>query len=233
MAAQTSVLVSQRRISQPTMMLTSLSSQPVDESIIREQVLSTHNYDGREFNTNAILNMAEKALSLEMGTAQKATVEELNQLQELDTYKELPLHIKQLSFEIASGAIAKHQHSTIHNVLSILSPYCWEDKLVLMVGAFSIIHGESTLISRLRKGKGLAGKLAHLKQSSHQSPIPTPLLSSAIELTKCAVEMKQCLSYSPPQSVISALPMAAYWIATTLVNSASYAAYAFDYPHFK
>ncbi|XP_019156604.1 PREDICTED: uncharacterized protein LOC109153220 [Ipomoea nil] len=100
MAAQTSVLVSQRRISQPTMMLTSLSSQPVDESIIREQVLSTHNYDGREFNSNAILNMAEKALSLEMGTAQKARVEELNQLEELDSYKQLPLHIKQLSFEV-------------------------------------------------------------------------------------------------------------------------------------
>ncbi|XP_019156840.1 PREDICTED: uncharacterized protein LOC109153404 isoform X2 [Ipomoea nil] len=234
MAAQTSVLVSQRRISQPTIMLTSLSSQPVDESIIREQVLSTHNYDGREFNTNAILNMAEKALSLEMGTAQKAMVEELTQLEELDNYKQLPLHIKQLSFEIASGAIANGHSTTIH-VLSILSPYSWEDKLVLMIAAFSIIHGEFILISRLlQKGKGLAWKLAHLKQSSH-CPIPTPLsshnnnqreiedcISSAIQLTKCVVELKECLSYSPPQSVISALPMVAYWIGRNIVNCSAY-----------
>ncbi|XP_019156841.1 PREDICTED: uncharacterized protein LOC109153406 [Ipomoea nil] len=243
MAAQTSVLVSQRRISQPTMMLTSLSSQPVDESIIREQVLSIHNYDGREFNTNSILSMAEKALSLEMGTAQKAMVEELKELEELDSYKQLPLHIKQLSFEIASGAIA-NRHSTTIRVLSILSPYSWEDKLVLMIAAFSIIHGEFILISRLlQKGKGLAWKLAHLKQTSH-CPIPTPLssdnnnqreiedcciISSAIELTKCVVELKQWLSYSPPQSVISALPMVAYWIGRNVVNCA---AYPCD-PHFK
>ncbi|XP_031123780.1 uncharacterized protein LOC116026597 isoform X2 [Ipomoea triloba] len=244
MAAQTP-LVSQRIIiSQPTMMLTtSLSSQSVDESIIREQVLSTHNPDGREFDTNFILSMAEKTINLETGTAhQKVMVKELNQLEELDIYKELSLHIRQLSFEIASGAIAKNQHysTTIHHLLSIVSPYCWEDKLVLMIAAFSIIHGESSLISRLRKGKGLVGKLAHLKQSSH-CPIPTPssdknqtaedycCISSAIELTKCVVQLKQCLSYSPPQSLISALPMAAYWIATTVVDCA---AYTCD-PHFK
>ncbi|XP_019156599.1 PREDICTED: uncharacterized protein LOC109153217 [Ipomoea nil] len=223
MAAQTSVLVSQRRISQPTMMLTSLSSQPVDESIIREQVLSTHNYDGKEFNTNAILNMAEKALSLEMGTAQKAMVEELNdELEELDSYKQLPLHIKQLSFEIASGAIANRHSTTIH-VLSILSPYSWEDKLVLMIAAFSIIHGEFILFSRLlQKGKGLAWKLAHLKQSSHCPIEDCCIISSAIELTKCVLQLKQCLSYSPPQSVISALPMVAYWIGRNIVNCAAY-----------
>jgi len=35
------------------------------------------------------------------GTAhQKVMVEELNQLEELDTYKELSLHIRQLSFEV-------------------------------------------------------------------------------------------------------------------------------------
>nr|GMD97596.1 protein SIEVE ELEMENT OCCLUSION B-like [Ipomoea batatas] len=225
MAAQTP-LVSQRIISQPTMMLTtSLSSQSVDESIIREQVLSTHNYDGREFDTNFILSMAENTLNLETGTAhQKVMVEELNQLEELDTYKELPLHIRQLSLEIASGAIATNQHSTtIHHVLSIVSPYSWEDNLVLLLAAFSIIHGESSLISPLRKGKGLA-----LKQTTAEEYC---CISSAIELTKCVVQLKQWLSYSPPQSLILALPMAAYWIATTVVNCASYA-YARD-PHFK
>nr|GMD98601.1 protein SIEVE ELEMENT OCCLUSION B-like [Ipomoea batatas] len=227
MAAQTP-LVSQRIISQPTMMLTSLSSQSVDESIIREQVLSTHNYDGREFDTNFILSMAEKTINLETGTAQKVMVEELNQLEELDTYKELSLHIRQLSFEIASSAIAKNQHysTTIHHLLSIVSPYCWEDKLVLMIAAFSIIHGgEFSLISRLCKGKG---KGLALKQTTAEDYW---CISSAIELTKCVVQLKQCLSYSPPQSLILALPMAAYWIATTVVNCASYA-YACD-PHFK
>nr|GLL49104.1 uncharacterized protein LOC109153404 isoform X2 [Ipomoea trifida] len=82
------------------MLTTSLSTQSVDESIIREQVLSTHNPDGREFDTNFILSMAEKTINLETGTAhQKVMVEELNQLEELDTYKELLLHIRQLSFE--------------------------------------------------------------------------------------------------------------------------------------
>lgn len=132
-----------------------------------------------------------------------------------------------------AAAANANQHSTtttLHHVLSILSPYSWEDKLVLMLAAVSIIYGKFSLISRMRKRKGLAQKLAHLKQIP-TVPSIVDSISSAIELTKCVVELKQCPSYSPSQSAISALPMATYWIGTSLVNTAA-SACACD-PHFK
>nr|GMC58624.1 protein SIEVE ELEMENT OCCLUSION B-like [Ipomoea batatas] len=83
------------------MTLSSPRSQVPDESIIKEHVLFTHNYDGRKFNTNFVLSMVENILSAKMGIGEKAGVEKLNQLEEdLINYKELPSHIRRLSFEV-------------------------------------------------------------------------------------------------------------------------------------
>ncbi|XP_019154000.1 PREDICTED: protein SIEVE ELEMENT OCCLUSION B-like isoform X2 [Ipomoea nil] len=217
------------------MTLPSLSSQPIDESsILREQVLSTDNHDGRHFNTNFILSDAEKILRLGMGTTEEVTVEKLNQVVELNNiYEQLSYHIRQVSIEIVSDLNAKtanQQHSTTIGVLRKLCWYSWEDKMVLMLAGFSIIYGEYILLdSRLCKGGsklgGLAKKLESLTQNNLAETLPSytqkvivDCLSYVLELTKCVVELKPCPYYSPPPSVILALPMATYWIATTLIN---------------
>lgn len=142
-------------------------------------------------------------------------------------------------FQIASGLnanAAANQHSTTIHVLSMLSCYCWEDKVVLMLAAFSIMYGEFSLVSpsRIRNRKlGLAQKLASLKQSRRPNlKAVVDCMSSVLELSKCVVELGQWLSYSPQQSTILALPMAAYWIATTLVNLSAACACA-SHAHFK
>ncbi|XP_031091252.1 protein SIEVE ELEMENT OCCLUSION B-like [Ipomoea triloba] len=229
------------------MTLSSLSKQPIDESIIREQVLSTDNHDGRHFNTNFILSDAEKILRLGMGTTEEVLVEKLNQVVELDNiYEQLSYHIRQVSIEIVSGLNAKmanQQHSTTIGILRKLCWYSWEDKMVLMLAAFSIIYGGYILLdSRLCKGVpklgGLAKKLGSLIQNnlvetppSYVQKVVVDCLNSMLELTKCVVELKQCPYYSPPPSVVLALPMATYWIATTLINVS--AACACDTQHFK
>nr|GLL20378.1 protein SIEVE ELEMENT OCCLUSION B-like isoform X2 [Ipomoea trifida] len=212
------------------MTLQSPRSQLVlDESIIREQVLSTHNYDGRKFNTNFILSIAENILSVKMcygveGIAEEAGVEKLNQLEELINYEELPSHIRQLSFEIASAGLkssAKNEHSTTIDVLRILCSYCWEDKMVLMLSAFSIVYGELSRVSRL----AMPQKLEHLNQKAVVNCI-----TSVLKLIKCVVELKQTTpsNYSTPQSIISALPIACYWIGRSVIGSVAAAAYYCD-----
>nr|GMC49895.1 protein SIEVE ELEMENT OCCLUSION B-like [Ipomoea batatas] len=229
------------------MTLSSLSNRPIDESIIREHVLATDNYDGRHFNTNFILSDAEKILHLGMGTTKEVMAEKLNQVVELNNiYEQLSYHIRQVSIEIASGLNAKtaanQQHSTTIGVLRKLCWYSWEDKMVIMLAAFSIIYGEYILLdSRLCEGSpklgGLAEKLGSLRQHnlaetppSYIQKVVVDCLNSVLELTKCVVELKHCPYYSPPPSIILALPMATYWIATTLINAC--AACACD-AHFK
>ncbi|XP_031093490.1 protein SIEVE ELEMENT OCCLUSION B-like isoform X1 [Ipomoea triloba] len=114
--------------------------------------------------------------------------------------------------------------------------------MVIMLAAFSIIYGEYILLdSRLCEGSpklgGLAEKLGFLRQHnlvetppSYIQKVVVDCLNSVLELTKCVVELKQCPYYSPPSSIILALPMATYWIATTLINVS--AACACD-AHFK
>nr|GMD92095.1 protein SIEVE ELEMENT OCCLUSION B-like [Ipomoea batatas] len=219
------------------MTLSSLSNPPIDESIIREHVLSTDNQDGRHFNTNFILNDAEKILRLGMGTTKEVTVEKLNQVVELNNiYEQLSFHIRQVSIEIVSGLNAKtanQQHSTTISVLRKLCWYSWEDKMVIMLAAFSIIYGEYILLdSRLCKGNpklgGLGEKLGSLRQHnlaetppSYIQKVVVDCLNSVLELTKCVVELKQCPYYSPPPSILLALPMATYWIAATLINASA------------
>ncbi|XP_031108152.1 protein SIEVE ELEMENT OCCLUSION B-like isoform X2 [Ipomoea triloba] len=205
MANQT-LLLSRRIIPQPTMVLPSPRSQVLDESIIKEQVLSTHNYDGRKFNTNFILSIVENILSVKMGIGEEAGVEKLNQVEELINYEQLPTHIRQLSFEIASAGLkssANNEHSTTINVLRMLCSYCWEDKMVLMLSAFSI-----TL--------AMPHKLEQLKQKAI-----VDCITSVLQLTKCVVELKQTKpsNYSMPQSIISALPIASYWIGRSVIGS--------------
>ncbi|XP_031111553.1 protein SIEVE ELEMENT OCCLUSION B-like isoform X2 [Ipomoea triloba] len=90
---------------------------------------------------------------------------------------------------------------------------------------------ENTILldSRLCKGVpklgGLVKKLRSLIQNnlaemppSYIQKVVVNCLNSVLELTKCLVELKQCPYYSPSASIIFALPMATYWIATTLIN---------------
>ncbi|XP_019183905.1 PREDICTED: protein SIEVE ELEMENT OCCLUSION B-like isoform X1 [Ipomoea nil] len=221
MANQT-LLLSRRIIPQPTITLSSPRSQVPDESIIREQVLSTHNYDGRKFNTNVILSIAENILSVKMGIGEEAGVEKLNQLEELINYENLPSHIRQLSFEIASAGLnssLNNEHSTTIHILRMLCSYDWEDKMVLILAAFSIniIYGQLYCSGH---GNIIRQAMAQkLELHLNQKPV-VDCISCVLRLTKCVVELKQTMpssNYSTPQSIISALPIATYRIGRSVV----------------
>ncbi|XP_019183908.1 PREDICTED: protein SIEVE ELEMENT OCCLUSION B-like [Ipomoea nil] len=227
MANQT-LLLSRRIIPQPTITLSSPRSQAPDESIIKEQVLSIHNYDGRKFNTNFILRIVENILSVKMGIGEEAGVEKLNEVEELINYKQLPSLIRQLSFQIASAGLnssANNEHSTTIHILRMLCSYDWEDKMVLILAAFSIniiygllyCSGHGNII-RL----AMAQKLElHLKKKA-----VVDCTSCVLRLTKCVVELKQTTTpssnYSTPQSIISALPIATYWIGRSVIATTTY-----------
>lgn len=124
-----------------------------------------------------------------------------------------------MHFQISSGLNtnnAANLHSTTIDVLSMLSRYSWEDKLVIMLAAFSIIYGEYSVVSR-KLGLGSRKLVSLTTPPSDDQKQVVDCISLALHLTKCVVELKQWSCYSPPQSAILALPMATYWIATTLV----------------
>ncbi|XP_031108150.1 uncharacterized protein LOC116012663 isoform X2 [Ipomoea triloba] len=90
--------------------------------------------------------------------------------------------------------------------------------MVLMLSAFSIVYGELSRVSRL----AMPQKLEQLSQKA-----VVDCITSVLQLTKCVVELKQSTSsnYSTPQSIISALPIASYWIGRSVIGSVAAAYY--------
>ncbi|XP_031127722.1 protein SIEVE ELEMENT OCCLUSION B-like [Ipomoea triloba] len=193
----------------------------IDENSLMELVCATHNPDdGINFNANVVLSAIEKILNFEKATDKEATKE---MLQEFDlNYRELSLKIQHICFELTFKSLSIIDgHLTTICLLSTLSAYSWEAKMVLMLAAFSICNGKLNIFSQLHYTKGLAKQLAIVMQitNSTTSNAPNPiddLIKCAMDLTKCIVEINQSSSYSLSQSVISALPMASYWIGRSI-----------------
>ncbi|XP_031126006.1 protein SIEVE ELEMENT OCCLUSION B-like [Ipomoea triloba] len=185
----------------------------IDENSLMELVCATHNpNDGINFDANVVLSAIEKILNFEKATVKEDTKE---MLEDFDlNYRELSLKIQHLCFELTSKSLSIIDgHLTTICLLSILSVYSWEAKMVLMLAAFSICNGKLNIFSRLHYTKGLAKQLAIVMQITNStSNDPNPI----DDLTKCIIEINQSSSYSLSQSIISALPMASYWIGRSI-----------------
>ncbi|XP_031120375.1 protein SIEVE ELEMENT OCCLUSION B-like [Ipomoea triloba] len=168
----------------------------IDDNAIIELVSASHNPDGTDFDINVALSVAETILDFET---------------------------------IASEWLSNIDgHLITICLLSKLSSYPWEAKLVLMLIAFSISYGKLNIISRLGYKKGLTKQLTFVTQATNptatsykQNPF-NDSIKHALDLTRCIVELKQSASYSLPQPVISAMPIASYWIGRSVVTNATY-----------
>ncbi|XP_019186042.1 PREDICTED: protein SIEVE ELEMENT OCCLUSION B-like [Ipomoea nil] len=192
----------------------------IDENAMMELVCATHNPDGTNFNSNVVLSAIEKILNSEKATDKEATGEMLEEF-ELN-FREFSLKIQHLCFELTSKSSSMIDgHLTTICLLSTLSAYPWEAKMVLMLAAFSICNGKLNIFSQLHYRKGLREQLPIVMQmtNSTTSNDPNPiddLIKCAMDLTKCIVEINQSSSDSLSQSVILALPMASYWIGRSI-----------------
>ncbi|XP_031126782.1 protein SIEVE ELEMENT OCCLUSION B-like [Ipomoea triloba] len=200
----------------------------IDENSMMDLVCATHNPDGTNINSNVVLTAIEKILNSEKA-ADKETSEEM--LEELDlNFKECSLKIQHLCFELTSKSSSIiDRHLITICLLSTLSAYSWEAKMVLMLAAFSISYGKLNIFSRQRYRKELTKQLVIVTQSANPtaSKDPNPidnLIKCAMDLTKCIVEINQLSSYYLPQSIISVLPFASYWVGRSIACTVAYCA---------
>lgn len=113
-------------------------------------------------------------------------------------------------------------HSTAIYFLKKLSIFSWEAKILIMVAStFSINLGE---FSPDYDHKGLANKLSILKGNksslvpSYTQELVTEFITSVLHLTKCIVELAQSFSHNSSPII----PVACYWIFTSILAYASY-----------
>ncbi|XP_031100209.1 protein SIEVE ELEMENT OCCLUSION B-like isoform X2 [Ipomoea triloba] len=97
--------------------------------------------------------------------------------------------------------------------VKMLCAYPWEGKLLMMLAAFSINFGES----RLRALKGSKTPLLAMAPSHIQQSISL-FIKSVLRLTDIIVELAQSSSYNSSPVI----PLASYWIFTSILTCASY-----------
>lgn len=140
----------------------------------------------------------------------------------------------QLECKCSGGADA---HGSTMAILSMLSSYTWEAKIVLSLAAFSVNYGQFWLIAQLYATNPLAKSVALLMQLpdivEHSNTLKSQfdaannLIKAVLDVTKCIIKFQLLPSNyispeTPPMSVAMALvPTAAYWLIRSLVTCAS------------
>ncbi|XP_019194756.1 PREDICTED: protein SIEVE ELEMENT OCCLUSION B-like [Ipomoea nil] len=132
--------------------------------------------------------------------------------------KELSYQVRQLSFEVVFKSLNNiDYHSITIHLLSMLSTYPWDTKVVMMLAAFSLICGDFINISQHCHWNKLANKLRLFKQNlivaSSEKIYDDSIVKLIINFVKCVNELNQPPSFSPPQPVI----LATYWITRSIL----------------
>nr|GMC52976.1 protein SIEVE ELEMENT OCCLUSION B-like [Ipomoea batatas] len=207
----------------------------LDDVVIADQVMATHDLnDNIKLDADFVINLAENifnpnTVSREVEQDMLITEKSIQEFREVEKdmpmsqapiQKELLYQIKQLSFEVAFKSLNNDTdcHLATICLLSILSTYHWEAKVVMMLAAFSLICGDFITISLHSHGKKLTNKLTLFKQNlivAHSEKISDDsIVKFIINLAKCVSELNQPSSFSPPQQVI----LATYWITRSILT---------------
>ncbi|XP_019194738.1 PREDICTED: protein SIEVE ELEMENT OCCLUSION B-like [Ipomoea nil] len=133
--------------------------------------------------------------------------------------KELSYQVRQLSFEVVFKSLNNiDYHSTTIHLLTMISTYPWDTKVVMMLAAFSLICGDFINISRHRHWNKLANKLRLFKQNlivaSFEKIYDDSIVKLIINFVNCVNELNQPPSFSPPQPII----LATYWITRSILT---------------
>ncbi|XP_031099563.1 protein SIEVE ELEMENT OCCLUSION B-like isoform X2 [Ipomoea triloba] len=203
-----------------------LTTSNINDSIIVKEVMDTHGPVSKDFKASYTLHFVKKILFLIM-MGGKAIYEDedesddnepenstmSNEMEIKD--REHSYQIKRLSFEIAlrCSENAHDPHSTVMHFMKMLCAYPWEGKLLMMMAAFSINFGEF----RLRALKGSKTPLLAMAPSHIQRSISL-FIKSVLRLTNTIVELAQSSSYNSSPVI----PLASYWIFTSILTCASY-----------
>ncbi|KAH7850573.1 hypothetical protein Vadar_000037 [Vaccinium darrowii] len=220
-----------------------------DDNVMLRQIQATHYPDDRRIDVKPILQLVEDILS-------RATMSVDSIVPGLHTHGRmedkahpdsvismldaLSYVIGRISSEIAykcMGGTEEGHHQTTVSLLSLLSSYAWDAKLVITLAAFALNYGEFWLLAQIYSSNQLAKSMAILKQLPHIMEQSGPLkprfdalndlIKAMLDLTWTIVAFKDLPSAYVNQDVPAyaaannIIPMAVYWTMRGVVACAA------------
>ncbi|KAL8140826.1 hypothetical protein V2J09_006847 [Rumex salicifolius] len=222
-----------------------------DDTTMLKQIQATHAPDGREVDVGPVLKLIIDIFHHAKPTFEASITGDHDQVAKYseetappsvnDTdgmLEALAFIIQKVSCEIACKCSGGGDaHASTMSVLSILSSYSWDAKIVIALAAFAVTHGEFFLVilqystSHLAKSISLLKQLPNMIEHSaalrSRFDVLNNLIKAMMDVTKCVIAFRhlpqQYISVeNPPLSTaIAHIPTAAYWTIRSLVACAA------------
>ncbi|KAL9228395.1 hypothetical protein vseg_003982 [Gypsophila vaccaria] len=221
-----------------------------EDAKMLKQIQGTHNPDGRDVEIRPILDIVEGVFRCSVVPKYQSTTgvhEQADPMEDKITRGILDGHgileslaalIQKVSCEITyKCSVGADAHATVMTLLSMLSNYSWDAKVVISLAALATAYAEFGLVVQLFATHPLAKAVAALKQlqdlmenlnalTSHFDALNN-LMLAMLDVTKSIHEFSllplQYISPNhPPLAIASAhIPIAAYWTIRSVVTSAT------------
>ncbi|TYH76231.1 hypothetical protein ES332_D04G070400v1 [Gossypium tomentosum] len=209
-----------------------LSFSTSNDGLMLKQIQAVHVPDGRAIDVRPLLHIVEDILSFAapsgdaiVETGKQATGTEAFQHQTnyqtniTDMLETLSFLIDRISIEMARKCSeTREEHATTMSILSMVSNYPWDAKLVIALSAFAVNYGEFWLLAQCYTSNQLAKNLAILKQVpgilQHSTMLKSrfdtikDLITAMLDIAKCLVDMDH-------------IPVAIYWTIRSMLATAS------------
>ncbi|XP_077226691.1 sieve element occlusion protein [Tasmannia lanceolata] len=181
-------------------------SSSEEEDMVMKKILETHEPDGRQFDSKAVLRAIENTLHhafssnvrVLMGNAEATMVKTTYAAEIIDIHEPLGHTIFKLSREITYKKCSGkgNLHATTMMLFDSLRNYSWDAKVVIALAAFVTIYAEFLLITELYNINPLATLLAIIKQlpnNLEDFEALKPRFKAIGSLAKVMVDAAKCI----------------------------------------
>ncbi|PKI31151.1 hypothetical protein CRG98_048453 [Punica granatum] len=217
------------------------STPSVEEEILIRNLLISHDPDGRDLDSDLLLQAVKNVLHFATSSETKLDTAERSynsQIEEVGSQK----FIGDVVDKILRELFYKHHHgedlqTRTMNLLDLLRNFRWNEKMVFILAGLAFSYGEFWLVIRLCHQNPLAGSISVLKQFPSDLKLFKPrlkalscLIGKMMELTEHVVKFD-----SLPISEVKMDPelvettkhhmyLAVYWVARSAIKGSSHIA---------
>ncbi|WZZ06373.1 hypothetical protein YC2023_092294 [Brassica napus] len=205
------------------------SISALTEDIIVEQILRTHDPDGRWIDSKTLLQEVEAILSfvLQSDVSKPLLTENcMTDIEVFESKETLPYAISRISVQMLCPCMGENEiHTRTMVLFDLLKEYRWDAKAVLVLGALAATYGGLLLPIHLGSNDPVAASIATLNQLPIERTTFRPwlnplslLIKVLVDVTKCITEFERLpfkqakLDSNLVGETMSKIRLATYWV---------------------
>ncbi|KAG5380542.1 hypothetical protein IGI04_028384 [Brassica rapa subsp. trilocularis] len=174
------------------------SISALTEDIIVEQILRTHDPDGRWIDSKTLLQEVEAILSfvLQSDVSKPLLTENcMTDIEVFESKETLPYAISRISVQMLCPCMGENEiHTRTMVLFDLLKEYRWDAKAVLVLGALAATYGGLLLPIHLGSNDPVAASIATLNQLPMERTTFRPWLNPLSLLIKVLVDVTKCIT---------------------------------------